>query len=74
VNETTAKALCDLLQEIADTSITNYQKVVAMETLLKKDKAFEAAYRVELAKTQFGSAASDMRSAIGKLQSAISWH
>jgi len=73
VNEEAAKALCKLLEEIALTSITNSQKVVALETLLKKDKKFEAAYRVELAKTQFGSTASDMTTAIGKLQSAISW-
>jgi hypothetical protein len=74
VNEDTAKALCKLLEEIATTAIKNSQNVVALEAVLKKDKNFETAYRIELAKTQFGSTAADMKTAIGKLQSALSWH
>jgi len=71
VNEEAAKALCKILEQIAITSITSSQKVVALETLLKKDKKFEAAYKIELAKTQFGSTAPDMKTAIGKLGSEL---
>jgi hypothetical protein len=74
MNEAAAKALCELLEEIASTSIKSSQKVVALESVLKKDKKFAEAYRIELAKTQHGSEISEALSAIGKLQSAISWH
>ena len=62
------------MEDIAVTAITTSQKVAALEVLLKRDKKFDEAYRIELARTQSASTVSDTKTAIGKLQSKISWH
>jgi hypothetical protein len=73
MNEDAAKALCKLLEDIAATAITTSQKVAALEILLRKDKKFDEAYRIELARTQSASTVSDTLTAIGKFQSKVSW-